>query len=239
MKRIVASLLVGLGLGAAAQAAAQEPGRFKVVPMFGIMRYDRTSALSSTETGLSKLWPTAGLSAMYGLRDNVRVGIYLEAARPETSPDYYRYALLRTTGSYQMFAITQRVVVMSYGLSATADLPFAKKMGPYIRAGVGAHSVYQDVQRSNSTKAVTGTEFSLGGGLNYSVSSLIGVRLELTDFMWNNWDREDLNTVNPAFQNTTFPEDNPIAVDWAKPSLTHNLRLALGFTFTPVSGGTR
>lgn len=240
MTKTVAALLVGLGLGSTASAVAQEAGRFKVIPLFGVVRYDRTSALSSIDKGFSaKMWPTAGLSAMYGVRSGVRVGGYLEAARPETSPDYYRYALLRTTGTYQLYAITQRVVVLQYGLAAQVDIPFARRLGPYLRGGVGAHSVYQDVQRSNTTKAVTGTEFSLGGGFNYSVSDAVAVRLELTDFMWSNWDRDELNTVSPAFQNTTFPEDNPPGVDWGKPSLIHNMRLAIGFQFTPVSGGTR
>lgn len=239
MTRPVVALLAGLAFGSA-NAAAQEMGRFRVIPTFGLMRFDRTSALSSLDKGFSaKMWPQAGLSALYGVRSGVRVGVYMEASRPETSPDYYRYALLRTTGSYQLFAITQRVVVLSYGLTAAVDVPFARRFGPFLRAGVGQHSVYQDVQRSNTTSAVTGTEFSVGGGFNYDVSNNIAVRLDLTDFMWSNWDRDALNTVSPAFQNTTFPEDNPAGVAWGKPSLIHNLRFGLGFTFTPSSGGTR
>jgi len=209
------------------------------VPSIGVVRFDRTSALSSTETGLSQLWPVAGLQALYSVRGGVRAGLYLDVSTPETSSDYFAYALMKTGSSYQLFGITQRVVVLSYGLTATVDLPVAPRFGPYLRGGIGLHSVFQDVQRSNETASVSGTEFSLGGGLNVRVSEAIGMRLELTDFLWSKWDREDLNPVAPAFQNTTFPEDNPDGMLWPKPSLIHNLRLSLGFSFTPSSGGTR
>jgi len=236
MTRLFAAALVGLGVasGAAAQAAPAA-GRFQVTPMIGVMRYDRTTALSSTESGLStKLYPTAGLLAAYTLRPNIQVGAYLEAARPETDPQYYPYALIQTTGSIQLFEITQRVVVLSYGLAATVTLPVMPRLGPYLRGGVGLHTVFPDVQRAQSTETISGTELMLGGGLKYAVSDAVGIRLELTDFMWNNWDRDELNPVDPAFQNTIFPEDNPSGITWPKPGLVHNLRFALGFTFTPT-----
>ena len=239
MTKPVSALLLGLALGVA-PAAAQEAGRFKVVPSFGIMRFDRTSALSSIETGLStQLWPTAGLQALYGVRSGVRAGLYLDVTRPETSSDYYAYALLKTGNNYQLFGVSQRVVVLSYGVTATVDVPFARKIGPYLRGGIGRHSVFADVQRTNSTESITGTEFSLGGGLSYAVSEAIGLRLELSDFMWSNWDREDLDPVAPAVRNTTFPEDNPVGLLWGSRSLIHNLRLTLGFSFTPSGGSTR
>jgi len=239
MTRLFAAALVGLGAAGAvaAQAAPAAPaaGRFQVTPMIGVMRYDRTTALSSTESGLStKLYPTAGLLAAYTLRPNIQVGAYLEAARPETDPQYYPYALIQTTGSIQLFEITQRVVVLSYGLAATVTLPVAPRLGPYLRAGVGLHTVFPDVQRAQSTETISGSELMLGAGFKYAVSDAVGIRLELTDFMWNNWDRDDLNPVAPAFQNTIFPEDNPSGISWPKPGLVHNMRFALGFTFTPT-----
>lgn len=239
MTRHVAALVAGLGLGAAA-LSAQQPGRFVITPNAGLVRYDRTSALSSTKTGLSKLWPSAGLSAMYAFRSNVHGGFYLEAGRVETSPDYFPLVLLRIGSNYELHEVSQRVVVLSYGLTASLDLPIAKKLAPYVRAGVGQHSVFPDVQRSNSTKSVTGTEFSLGGGFSYAVGSGgNAIRLQLIDNMWSNWDRDALNPSNPNVRNTTFPEDNPEGINWTKPSVIHNLRVSLGFSFTPSVGGTR
>ena len=129
MTKPVSALLLGLALGVA-PAAAQEAGRFKVIPSFGIMRFDRTSALSSIETGLStQLWPTAGLQALYGVRSGVRAGLYLDVTRPETSSAYYAYALLKTGSNFKLYGVSQRVVVLSYGVTATVDVPFARKIG--------------------------------------------------------------------------------------------------------------
>jgi outer membrane protein with beta-barrel domain len=129
--------------------------------------------------------------------------------------------------------------VLSYGIDAAYTLPVAPRIAPYIRGGVGQHAVYADVQATNSTDHVTGTHFMAGFGFNYAASDAIAVRFEVLDFLWNKWDRDELNPTDPAFQNTTFPEDNPDGVLWPKPSIIHNLRLALGVSFTPSGGGTR
>ena len=99
--------------------------------------------------------------------------------------------------------------------------------------------MYEDVQQEGSVKTVNGLEFVVGGGLRYSVGNNVGVQLDAVDFLWKNWDRDVLNPTQAAYQNTVFPEDNPDGINWTKPSLIHNLRLAIGFTFTPASGGTR
>lgn len=238
MSKLGIALAAGLVVGAATGAAQSTP-RFQVTPTLGVMRFDRTSALSSTTSGISKLWASAGLSALYQFKPNLRAGFYLETSRPATSPDYFPYALMRTTGNYQLFAITQRVVVLSYGLSAEVGVPALPKFSPHVRLGVGRHSVYEDVQQENSVRTVNGLEFVAGAGLRYNAGNNVGVQLEAVDFLWKDWDRDVLNPTQLAYQNTVFPEDNPDGINWPKPSLIHNLRLAIGFTFTPASGGTR
>jgi opacity protein-like surface antigen len=238
MSKLGITLAAGLVLGAAT-GAAQSTARFRITPSFGVIRFDRTSALSSTTSGISKLWASAGLSALYQFRPNLHAGFYLETSRPSTSPDYFPYALIQTAGKYQLFAITQRVVVLSYGLSAEVGVPVLPKFAPYVRLGLGRHSVYEDVQQENSVKTVNGMEFVAGAGLRYTVGNNVGVQLEAVDFLWKDWNRDVLNPTQPAYQNTVFPEDNPTGITWSKPSLIHNMRLALGFTFTPASGGTR
>ena len=118
MSKLGIALAAGLALGAATGAAQSAP-KFRITPTLGVIRFDRTSALSSTSSGISKLWASAGLSALYQFRPNVQAGFYLETSRPASSPDYYPYALIQTAGKYQLFAITQRVVVLSYGVAAT------------------------------------------------------------------------------------------------------------------------
>ena len=242
MKKLVGIALASLAVGATAlpgQQSQQPPepaGRWIVAPTIGLMRFDRTSALSSMDRGLSTaVWLSGGLSGLYAVRSDLRVGLYYEGGQAETSPDYYRYALFRTTGAYELRAITQRVVFLSYGVAATWNVPAARVVGPYLKLGVGGHSVLADVQRTNSTRQVSGSEIVVGAGLSYQRGGNVAVQLELLDYMWNNWDRDDLNAVAPAEQNTVFEEDNPSGVTWPKPSLIHNLRLAIGFKFTPAN----
>lgn len=238
MSKLGIALAAGLALGTAA-AAAQSTPKFRVTPSLGVMRFDRTSALSSRTSPFPKMWASAGLTALYQFRPNLQAGFYLETSRPATSPDYYPYALIQTAGKYQLFAITQRVVVLSYGLNAEVGVPVVPKLAPHLRLGVGRHSVYEDVQQENSVRTSNGLEFVVGGGLRYTMGNNVGVQLDAVDFLWKDWDRDVLNPTQLAYQNTVFPEDNPPGITWPKPSLIHNLRLALGFTFTPASGGTR
>jgi len=234
MNRNVAALLAALGCGATALAAQDAGSRFRVTPTIGVMKFDKTSALSDLDG--SKLWASAGLSASYLVGGGLRAGVYLEFQQPQTSPDYYPYALFRTSGAYQLFGATQVVSALSFGLDASYTIG-AGKLGPYIRGGIGRHAVYGDVQVQNATDHVAGTQFLAGAGINYAVSQMIGLRVEVLDFMWSDWDRDALNPVTPAYQNTTFPEDNPAGINESKPGLIHNLRLALGFSFTPSGGG--
>lgn len=236
MNRNVAALLAALGCGATALAAQDAGSRFRVTPTIGVIKFDKTSALSDLDG--SKLWASAGLSASYLVGGGFRAGVYLEFQQPQTSADYYPYALFRTSGAYQLFGATQVVSALSFGLDASYTIG-AGKLGPYIRGGIGRHAVYGDVQVENKTDHVSGTQFLAGAGINYAVSQMIGLRLEVVDFMWSDWDRDALNPVTPAYQNTTFPEDNPAGINESKPGLIHNLRLALGFSFTPSGGGSR
>lgn len=240
MTKPLVVLLAGLGLGlGTATLSAQQKGSFSVTPSVGLTRFDRTSALSSTKTGLAKLWLIPGLSATYGFGSDFRAGFYLEGGRVEASPDYYPLVLLRSGSTYELDRVMQRVVVLSYGVRAAVALPVVRSIGPYILGGVGGHSVFPDVQRTRQTTNITGVEFSVGGGLSYRTGTSGVVRLEVVDNMWSKWDRDKLNPTEPALQNTVFPEDNPDGITWPKPNLIHNLRLSLGFSFTPSSGGTR
>jgi hypothetical protein len=238
MNRTVATFLAALGCGAIALAAqeAPAPGRFRVTPTVGMIRFDKTSALSDLDAG--KLWVSAGLSGSYLVTGGLRLGAYLEYQQPQTNSDYYPYALFRTSGDYQLYGVTQIVSALSFGIDASYTIGTGR-LGPYLRGGIGRHAVYADVQSQNTTSHIGGTQFLAGGGINYAVTDAIGIRAELLDFMWSDWDRDALNPVDPAYQNTTFPEDNPPGINESKPGLIHNLRLALGFSFTPSGGGSR
>ncbi len=234
MKTTVAALLAVVALGATT-SAAQEATRFRIVPVVGVMRFDKTSALNALDGG--KYWASGGLSASYAVTPGFRAGLYLEYQRPTTSSEFYPYALFRTGADYQLFGVSQVVSILSYGVDVAYQLP--NRWGPFVKVGLGRHAVYSDVQVNNATAHVEGTQFVVGGGLNYTFTEAIGVRLELVDFMWNDWERDALNPVDPAYQNNTFPEDNPEGITYSKPSLIHNMRLAVGFSFAPSRSASR
>src|SRR5689334_19312711 len=126
--KFAAFLTVGGIALTAASLRAQEPGRFQVTPAFGVMRFDRTSALSSQASGVStRMWAYGSLSALYRIRSGLRAGLYVEGGRATADAFYYPLVLLRYNQTYKLDSLSQRVVVLSYGLAATYDIPLSGK----------------------------------------------------------------------------------------------------------------
>ena len=81
MNRTVAALLAALGCGATALAAQDAGSRFRTTPTIGVVKFDKTSALSDLDG--SKLWASAGLTASYLVGGGFRAGVYLEFQQPQ------------------------------------------------------------------------------------------------------------------------------------------------------------
>jgi opacity protein-like surface antigen len=238
--RLLVSTALATCLGAStASSQALQAGRFQVTPLLGTIRWDNASALANKEadeeTGeFSKtvLTPSVGLSADYKVWRELGVGFYFEAARPTTRGDYFPSVLFNfgATLPAELRTVSQRVTVMMYGVQGSFEFGVGKLL-PYVTGGLGAVTVNQDPQQSDGNSSYTTGQFQLGGGLGYQVSSSTTLRLDVRDFVFTSWDREVLNPVNPAFQNTLFPSANGSPP--AEKSTVHNFRLAIGFSYVP------
>ncbi|MBA3557273.1 MAG: outer membrane beta-barrel protein [Gemmatimonadaceae bacterium] len=239
MRTVVRSALAGLVLGIATPAAGAQSfqaGKFTVTPVFGTIRWDDASALANkqaNESGVftdNKITLTYGLTADYQIRQQFGVGFYLEAARPETRGDYFPSLLLTFPASAELRVVSQRVTVLMYGIQGSVGHDFGR-IRPYISGGGGAVTVNADPQQSDRNASFTHPQFQIGGGLGFRIGSRTALRLDLRDYVFTDWDRDQLYPVNRDFQNTLFPAANgnpPPEKD-----TVHNFRIALGFSFVP------
>jgi opacity protein-like surface antigen len=243
-------LLTTASRGAAAQATGGTSrtttagGRFSVTPVLGYMHWDNASALANKKAdgqgGFTKTATTDnltfGLSADYHVVPALGVGFYFEAARPTTRGDYFPSALFNFGANLpaELSVVSQRVTVLMYGVEGTFRFGVGR-LQPYVGAGAGAVTVNADPQQSNANASFTHPSFQVGGGLGWRTSENTALTLDVRDYVFTSWNREQLNAVDPSFQNTIFPaaNGNPPA---AKSTL-NNIRLALGFTFVPKRGG--
>jgi opacity protein-like surface antigen len=240
-------LLTTASRGAAAQATGSTTtagGRFSVTPVLGYMHWDNASALANKKAdgqgGFTKTATTDnltfGLSADYHVVPALGVGFYFEAARPTTRGDYFPSALFNFGANLpaELSVVSQRVTVLMYGVEGTFRFGVGR-LQPYVGAGAGAVTVNADPQQSNANASFTHPSFQVGGGLGWRTSENTAVTLDVRDYVFTSWNREQLNAVDPSFQNTIFPAAN-VNPPAAKSTL-NNIRLALGFTFVPKRGG--
>ena len=244
MRTAVRTAVVGaLSLVALSGAEAQlAERRVTVTPFVGTIRWDDASALANKRAGddgeftENVITPTIGLTADYNLFRGLGLGIYFEAARPETRGDYFPAALFDYGSRVELYNVSQRVTVMMYGAQASYTFPLAGSFLPYVSGGIGAVTVNADPQQSNSNASFTDPSFQLGGGIGWRFSQNTAVRVDVRNYTFSSWDRSKLNPVAPQYQNTRFPEANGTPPDDKK--TVNNMRIAVGFSFVPSRPGT-
>jgi opacity protein-like surface antigen len=239
MRRAVLTALAGVALTLTADGlAAQESvaGRFTVTPVVGAIRFAESSALankkadSNGDYNETLFTPTVGLTAEYAMTPQFGLGFYFEAARPQTRGDYFP-SLQLTFGSEQnLYSISQRVTMLVYGVQGSAKFD-VDRVQPYVSGGVGLVTINGDPQQNDGNASFTTGQFQVGGGIGFSVTESAAFRVDVRDFVFTGWDREDLNVVSSRFQNTLFPAANGNPPD--EQSTVHNIRVGIGFSFTP------
>ena len=239
MRIAVISAVAGVVVALAAQQVAAQgltAGRFTVTPVVGTIRWDDASALANKKADESGdftenvFTPTVGLSADYLVARQVGIGLYFEAARPQTRGDYFPSLLLNFPNNAQLRTISQRVTVLMYGVQGTLNIP-AGRLNPYVSGGAGLVTINGDPQQNDRNASFTNGQFQVGGGIGYHVSGSTSIRLDVRDFVFTGFDRDELYPVNLRFQNTLFPSANGNPP--AEKSTVHNIRIALGFSYVP------
>lgn len=242
MRTAVSTALAALLLVAATEARAQQTTaqpsasqHFSVTPSLGVMHWDNASALANKEADASGsfsksvMTPMIGLTANYNVWNGLGLGFYFDAARPTTRGDYFPAALLKYGSDVRLENVSQRVTTLLYGLQARYGFAIGS-LTPYVSGGFGAMSTYTDPQQNTGNVIFHNSSSQLGGGLSYQLGGG-SITLDLRNYTVFHWDRNKLNPVAPAEQNTTFPTANGNPP--APKSTINNLRFSIGFSFVP------
>jgi hypothetical protein len=125
------------------------------------------------------------------------------------------------------------VTLIDVAATATARIPLAGRIAPYVTGGVGAYTLYLDPQVSGGQRNYSRMSMQAGGGLMMSFSERSSLSFDVRDLILTKYRRDRLGPVtNP---NVLFSEDLPTPPE-AKETI-HNLVFSLGFGFVP--GGAR
>lgn len=233
MRAIRGILACALLAAAAMPLAAQENTGVWVVDLRGgALLYDEASAI---ETGA-----VLGLEALYRFGRNFAVGPSIDYAQTQTAGEFFIGVLDFGADSTRIYEVSQPLSALHYGLNAVFDVLPDSRFGPYVGAGGGGYRLYLDSQSNEAPTTVNGAMLQAGGGIRWSISDAAGVQLDVRDLIYLDFDREELNPIDPRHRNRRddgtirFPaaeEDLPDAS-----STIHNFRLTLGFTYVPGLG---
>lgn len=199
--RIIAltGVLAAVAAGAA-QGQSVSAGPVTIAPLVGLIKWDEGAALDDAAVG--------GLSATYRVSGGLSLGAFIEGVRPSTIGTYFPAALLRTggvSGTTQLFFVSQRVTVMNYGGRASYGFNLGKA-DAYVGVGLGQYTVFPDVQQANGVATFSGTSWELGAGLGISIGEATGLRFDIRNVRFTDFERSRLNAVGADTQNRLYPD---------------------------------
>lgn len=225
--------LAALAAGAAyGQSAAAGP--VTIAPLVGVIKFDEGAALDDAAVG--------GLSATYRFAGRLSLGAFIEGARASTLGNYFPAALLTTTGLSQLYLVSQRVTVLNYGGRAAYEIDLGRA-DVYVGAGLGQYTVFPDVQQSNGVATFSGVSWEFGAGVEIAIGEGSGLRFDVRNVRFTDYERSRLNAVAPDAQNQTFPDvqDYPLNVPRVECNTEacsmSNWRFGLAFIFYPQRAG--
>jgi hypothetical protein len=187
------------------------------------------------------------------------LGVNGSIMRPTSRGEYFPwnrqvYFINNTTGqdTVVLYAVSQRVVLATYGIDADARLPIGRSLGDpgsgmvrraiggtelLAAAGAGFHSMWLDPEQTRRNRVVGGTSFLLGAGLSVPLGNTAAVQLRVDDMILGGYDRNDLSLADPLFYEDLFP--NPVEAPPPEKQTLHNMRLTLSFSYVPMIPGAR
>lgn len=236
--RAVGAALLALAVlaGPRLAAAQYQAGQWRATPIFAVNTYDDATPFQTTTF--------IGGDISYSVTNNISLGLSVGFSRPEVDGSYFPLAFFELAADTAfLFEAGYQATEVDYAAMLTLGLPL-QRFYAYAMGGAGAttyfldQQTFRDVVQLTDTKSLTYLLVPLGAGVSYSVSSLIGVRLEFRDDILMDFDRDEFNPIAEGeFRNTCEVEnfciieangDPPEAKD-----TVHNFRFAIGFEFTP------
>lgn len=219
--RLMVPMAVCLVAFATAAQAQVETGNFQLTPYGGLFRADESSALKDA--------PIVGLEAVYYFSPALAIGLTGNFARGESDGSYFPAARWNVgPDTTRLFHVGQDLSIVTYGAVAKLGLT-AGRLTPYAAAGVGRYTLFLDPQSNNRPVTTGGLSFEAGAGFHVALSERAGIRLDVRDLVFTDFDREDLYPVDERFRTDIFLVAEPPAAK----STIHNIRAAIGFTYVP------
>jgi hypothetical protein len=221
----VVGLLVALWALPAQLHAQAQGGQFAVAPRVSYQIFDNSSALDNA-------W-MLGLDALYYFGESgFALGLTLDMSRPETQGDFFTPIRLDFGPENELHFVGVRTTLVQTSLEAAYRFGgIDRRWAPYVMAGGGVYAIYPDNQQQEGFGTVYGPAANIGAGLEFAIGEQTGFRLDVMDYVYFDYDREELNVVKEAFRDDRFPEMHGTPPD--PKSTIHNIRLSLAFVFVP------
>ena len=201
--------------------------------MGGAVVFPESSAL---ETG-----PSLGIEALYHITPNLSIGPLAEYVRTETDGSFFVAAIDFGADSTRVFEAAQRISVLQYGGQIRFDFSPSQRISPYLVGGAGGYTLYLDTQSNDGFKRITNRMLQGGGGIQFNVTDATGFQIEVRDFIYSDFDRDQFNPILPTHRNVRpdgtvrFPGAERSSTP-ANESTIHNIRLTVGLTYVPGTG---
>lgn len=220
-------ILVGAIALCGVSSASAQAGAIRLGPRLGYDTY-------AEKTGI-KSGALVGLDATYFATNTFGFGAYVDFSRVNTDGTFFPIEIAFGEDSTGIFAGEQPLTVIRYGAQVVAQFSATSALEPYLLGGIGAYQIQLDPQVERDSKSLTELQFTLGGGIDFTVGSGAAIRLDVRDYVLTKFDRENLYPAAPRFRPVRFPDVLPAQEPFS--GSTHNLVFALSFQFTP--GGAR
>lgn len=231
MRRQIA-LVGAVLLGAQALGAQTQAKMFDLGVHIGQQVFDKGTAL--------KDGPFVGLDATYELPWNplssvikgatLGVGLLVDVARPATRGDQFPVVAFDFGDTTFLYAVAQRITLVQGGLEAVLGIPVGK-LRVYGFAGTGIYSMFLDPRAMKHNEKVTKPMATFGGGLNYQLSSTIGVRAQMRAVTFTDFDRNRLDATQSYIRDRRIRDALP-APDATSKTPT-NMQFSLVFQYIP------
>lgn len=223
------ALIAALGLAGRDAMAQASDSPVTIAPRGGYLVFHEATSLQNAGF--------VGLETMYNVTRWLSVGPSLAISRAQTNAADFPAALTAGDTTFLVQA-RQGVTMLDAGLAAHLRLPELGRFAPYALGGVGYYTLYLDPQTNDGNTRYGRASFQVGGGADIRLTQRSGIRVELRDLMFYDYDRERLNPVDPRSNGyQRFSNLFPTRTESYKGATYHNLQVAIGFTFRPSIGG--
>jgi hypothetical protein len=233
MKRKTFAILATLALASAGGLGAQVvPRQFQIGPRGGSISFDDASCIQSSGA--------LGVDAAYFLNRTFGIGFVLDLARPVTEGSCFP-AEFSFGDTVFVYRVQQPLTVLNAQIQGVASFTMGR-LSPFVAFGVGSYQMYLDPQVDGAPSSFSDLAYSFGGGVTVRTSETSGIRFEIRDNVFTNFDREKLNPIDPRFRaNRTdpfytqprFPRLVTVPTD-PKETL-HNWTFMVAFSFVPAA----